>query len=231
MALKAYVDSKGLVDYKGLLKNRSSLDKVIQQFENLDPKAFKSWKDKDKIAFYLNVYNARSLQTILDHYPVKSIKDIPGVWDQLTFKLLGLEVTLDHVEHDILRKQFSEPRIHLALVCGSIGCPILRNKPYYGFQLDALLEEQARRFFADPTKFQIDPVTDTVYFSPLFKWYGQDFVKNYGTNKFAFNGKKGRALLNFASQHISRKDRHFLSAAKDLKIKYLDYDWSLNEQQ
>jgi len=229
--LRTYVDKKGLVNYKGLLADRGLLDKAAREFGDLNPKTFKSWREKDQIAFYLNAYNARTLQAILDHYPVKSIKEIPGVWDQSKFKLTGQNATLDYLEHEILRKKFAEPRIHMALVCASRGCPPLRNKPYLGYNLDALLEDHARRFFRDKSKFHINRATRTAYFSLLFKWYGEDFIKGFETSKFAFAGKKESALLNFAGQHASLADRKFLNETKDLKIRYLDYDWSLNEKK
>ena len=118
----------------------------------------------------------------------------------------------------------------MALVCASKSCPPLRQKPYYGFQLDALLEEQSRKFFRNPDKFRVDPASHTVYLSPLFKWYGADFVGNYGSNRWPSLGPSEGAVLNFALQHAGRKDREALAAGKVWKIRYLPYDWSLNQK-
>lgn len=239
--LMKYVDDKGLVDYKALKANRGPLDTFAESIATLDPKTYDSWSDKEKIAFLINAYNALTLVAIIDNYPIQasffrsfafpenSIRQIAGVWDELQFGFLGGKETLDGIEHEILRKKFNEPRIHMALVCAAKGCPVLRNEPFVADRLDEQLDDQSKRFMNNPKQFKIDRSSGTVYLSSIFKWFGEDFVKTYGTDKkFTEFDPTVRAVLNFASKYVSPEDREALKSAKD--IEYLDYDWSLNEQ-
>lgn len=240
-ALARYVDAKGLVYYKGLAADREGLDAYAAALGRLDPKVFKEWKEKRKIAFWLNAYNALTLEAILAHYPIKasglsalrfpksSIRQIPGVWNKLKFKVMGREMTLDDIEHQELRARFDEPRIHLALVCAAHGCPALRSAPYAAAKLDEQFDDQARRFLADPQKFRIDRKKGRVGISPIFKWYGKDFVKSFAAGKKFAGSPVERAVFNFMSGHLDAKDRAYLSAGK-YAVEYLDYDWSLNER-
>jgi hypothetical protein len=240
--LKKYVDDKGMVAYRALKADPKRLDAFASAMATLDRRAYDKWDDKAKIAFWLNAYNALTLKVILDNYPIRasfvgslrfpknSIRQIPGVWDKVRFRVMGRRVTLSEIEHTTLRKAFDEPRIHLALVCASKGCPLLRREPYEGADLDAQLDDQTRRFLATPGKFRIARSKGQVYLSPIFKWFGEDFVKTYGTNeKFRGHGKELRAVLNFTSRYLNERDREYL-ATGHYKVLFLDYDWSLNEQ-
>jgi hypothetical protein len=142
---------------------------------------------------------------------------------------MGRKLTLDEIEHEILRKQFKEPRIHMALVCAAMGCPQLRNVPYIGDTLDVQLTDQTRRLLQNSLKFRIDRGEGRVYLSSIFKWFGEDFVKTYSANgKFNRQSEIEGAVLNFVSQHLEEADRRYLATGA-YSIKYLDYDWSLNE--
>ena len=242
-ALKARVNARGQVDYKALRADRRQLDLFLAEIGRLSPSAYEGWRKPEKIAFWVNAYNARTLQAIIDHYPIKpsgasrflypknSIRQIPGVWDKQKFRVMGRMMTLNDVEHETLRKQFNEPRIHMALVCASVGCPFLRGEPFTAERLSAQLDEQAKQFVQDPTKFRIDRGAKRVYLSPIFKWFGGDFVKTYAPSKPFAGHKDGvRASLNFQAKHLSASDRVFLEDGK-YSVKYLAYDWSLNEQQ
>ncbi|MDX1373620.1 MAG: DUF547 domain-containing protein, partial [Nitrososphaeraceae archaeon] len=144
--LKKYVDSEGKVNYKTLKENRQKLDQFNQSLGIVNLQTYESWSNKKKIAFLINAYNSLTLASIIDHYPTESIRDIPGVWKGRKFTVVGQEMTLDDIEHQILRKQFDEPRIHLGLVCASIGCPQLINEPYTEEALDRQLDQQTRLF-------------------------------------------------------------------------------------
>jgi hypothetical protein len=177
----------------------------------IQKKDFDSWTSEQRLAFLINLYNASTLRLIRDHYPVKSIKDIggwfKGPWDQPIVTLFGKQVTLDHLEHDIIRKQFKEPRIHMALVCAAKGCPPLRREAYTADKLESQLADQSRQYLASPTGLIIDKTKGKVFISSIFKWYGSDFP----------------SVSNFIEKYSGKK-------LKGLKIDYLDYDWSLNEQ-
>lgn len=240
--LNEYVNNTGMVNYRELKAKPERLNSFLAALADLPPATYQKWNDQEKIAFWINAYNALTLKAIIDHYPIRasffkgflhprnSIRHIPGVWDTLRFPVMGKRMTLDEIEHGVLRKEFNEPRIHLALVCAARGCPPLRTEPYEGAKLDQQLNDQTRVFLANPKKFRIDRGQGKVYLSPIFKWFGGDFVKTYGTDK-AFQGfsPDERAVLNFVSQYLAASDRDYLLQGQ-YTIAYLDYDWSLNEQ-
>ena len=228
--LKTYVSDRGLVDYSGLQANRQQLDRFNQSLGEVTPDTYASWNEDRQIAFLINAYNAFTLQSIIDRQPLpESIKDISGVWNRRKFALAGEEKTLDNIEHDILRKNFNEPRIHVALVCAAISCPPLRNEPYLAERLDAQLNDQTAKFANSPYGFELDGKDNKVYLSSIFKWYGQDFEKTYGIeDKFEGNDKQ-RAVLNYFNPALDSASQTFL-AKEDYKVKYLDYNWSLNKQ-
>jgi hypothetical protein len=240
--LKAYVDDGGLVDYQGLKNHGKALDNFVSAVSRLDRRVYEGWSDKAKIAFWINVYNALTLKTIADHYPIQgsflrsflhpgnSIRQIPGVWDRLTFAVIGMDMTLDAIEHSTLRAQFNEPRIHMAPVCAAMGCPSLRNEPYTANRLDMQLDDQGARFLRNTMKFRMDRENKIVYLSRIFQWFGDDFTKTYGTNEaFGKHATKERAVLAFVSRFLAERDREYL-AKGDYSLSYLSYDWSLNER-
>ncbi len=227
--LNQYVNEAGEVDYAGLQKNRATLDRFNASLGALSRASYEAWPEADKIAFWVNAYNSLTLEAIIDNYPTKSIRDIPGVWKSLKFKVLGQELTLDAIEHDILRKEFNEPRIHMALVCASVGCPVLRREPYRGTDLAAQLDDNTQMFLKLDRNFKLDGQNGKVHISSIFKWFGQDFEKTYGTQtKFTKFNKKEGSVLNFISSYLDNADLAELEQAK--KVRYLDYDWSLNRQ-
>jgi ribosomal protein S18 len=229
--LKEYVNSSGRVDYKRLKNNRQKLDKFNAIIGSVAPANYESWTDEDKIAFLINAYNSLTLEAIIDNYPTESIRDISGVWDRRKFKVVGREMTLDAIEHEILRKEFNEPRIHMALVCASIGCPKLNTEPFTGENLNTQLDEQTKAFLAIPDNFRIDRSSKQVYVSSIFKWFGEDFEKSYGQkeNIVNLNGKE-TAFINFISQYLMPTEKEYLLRG-GYGVSYLDYDWSLNDKK
>lgn len=242
--LKSYVDDAGMVNYKKLKAHSEKLKTFITSMSQLDPNNYDKWGKNKKIAFWLNAYNAFTLKVIIDNYPIKpsflkswyypknSIRQIKGVWDKVRFNVMGMDLTLGHMEHEILRKKFDEPRIHMAMVCAAMGCPSLRNEPYIGKKLDEQLDDQGRKFLANPNKFSFDSNRRILHISPIFKWFNKDFVAAIpeGT-KCAQYSEKEAAILEFVSKYLSQDHPCFSQSIKAVKIKYLKYDWSLNEQQ
>ncbi len=241
--LSERVNGEGLVDYRALKANRQELDRYVRSLAGLDPKSYQAWDTPKKTAYWINAYNALTLKTIIDHYPIRkgglisglrfpesSIRQIPGVWDEIRHPIMGKPMTLDQIEHEVLRKQFDEPRIHMALVCAAIGCPYLRNEPYTGERLDAQLTDQARRLFSDSRKFRIDRKNGTTYLSSIFKWFGSDFARKYSTKDFQQVSADLRPVLNFAARHVAPADAQYLKTQR-YTVAYLDYDWSLNEEK
>jgi hypothetical protein len=242
-ALQEFVNQEGMVNYRGLKANPQKLKEFLQALAQVLPEDYQGWQTSQQIAFWINAYNSLTLKAIIDHYPIKaswfrslkfprnSIRQIPGVWKELRFPVMGRQMTLDEIEHATLRQQFNEPRIHMALVCAAMGCPPLRNEPFTGEKLNQQLNDQTRRFLADPQKFRIDRDQGRVYLSPIFKWFGQDFVKTYGaTEWFSRFTPNERAVLNFIQNYLPRKEQEYLFQG-DYSLSYLGYDWSLNEQK
>ena len=228
--LQSYVSDRGLVNYQQLQANRQELDRFNQSFAMVSPETYNSWSEEEKLAFLINAYNSFTLQSIIDQNPLKkSIRDISGVWKRRKFAIAGREKTLDNIEHDIIREEFNEPRIHMALVCAAMSCPILRKEAYTAEELDAQLDDQTRKFITSSQGFKIDRDQNIVYLSSIFKWFGKDWIANYKIeNKFT-GSKKEKAVLNFISQYLNPQDLQYLEQGK-YKISYLKYDWSLNKQ-
>ncbi|MCP4644361.1 MAG: DUF547 domain-containing protein [bacterium] len=241
--LRDHVTDTGLVDYAALKASPDDLDAYLRAIADLDPDTYASWPEPGRIAFWINAYNAFTLKAIVDRYPIKaglarslmypknSIRQIPGVWTRIRWTVMGEEMTLDHIEHKVLRKEFEEPRIHAALVCAALSCPPLRTEPFTGPKLNAQLDGQMRRFLDHPKKFRIGPDDNVVHLSPIFKWFGKDFVQP-GEAEPGFEGYTAgqRAVLIAILPYVSDAQRAYLTA-EDFAIAYLDYDWTLNEKR
>lgn len=237
--LTSFVDDQGRVAYGALVQDRSSLDRTQQQLADLNAVQLRSLSELDQIALYLNAYNLFTLAAVTDHYPIQasgwlasfrfpasSIRQIDGVWDELRWQLANDRLTLDEIEHEVLRKRFSEPRIHFALVCASKGCPKLRREPYRGVELGRQLDEQVRSFLADASKFRVDRDSEVVELSPIFKWFAEDFVRASGIGAIS----EEEAVRAFIGRYNSGPDQSFVTdEAKALR--YLPYDWSLNDRE
>ncbi len=258
--LDKYVDDEGMVYYakmkeKGIDLNPYAdgeksdndeeesprLNDYLWALASLEPEVYEKWSDRRKIAFLLNAYNAITLKAILDNYPINptipnplypqnSIRQIPKVWKK-KYLVMGREMSLEHIEHGILRKEFDEPRIHVALVCAAMSCPPLRREPYIGKKLDAQLDDQSGGFLASGDNFRIDRDNSVVHLSSIFKWFGGDFTGKYAPETgYGDHDKDTRAVLNFISNYVDDKDAEYLRGG-DFEIKYIDYDWSLNERR
>lgn len=241
--LAEFVDDDGMVDYRGLKDDRAGLDAFISALGETSRSDHDDWSREQKIAFWINAYNALTLRAVIDHYPIEadglsalrfptnSIRQIDGVWTDLEWTVLGRRTTLDKIEHEVLRAEFKEPRIHVALVCAAMGCPELRREPYLADHLDEQFKAQAEEFFRDGNKFRIDRAEREVHLSPIFKWFGDDFKAKYAPRRgFEDLGREEAAVMNFVAQHVRERDASWLSRV-DFDIEWLDYDWSLNEQR
>ena len=179
------------------------------------------WSRAERLAFWINAYNAFTVKLVLDHYPIASIRRIgwlPGAAFREAFipmpGLKGGNVSLDDIENGTLRADFREPRIHFALVCASRSCPVLRGEAYRAADLDRQLDDQARTFLADRTKNRFDPASNTLHLSSIFKWFRTDFEAGAGS------------LPAYVGRYLSDPR----ATAPGVRIEFLDYDWSLNDQ-
>lgn len=217
--LQQYVSKEGFVNYKGFIKDSNQLNNYLAQLSNNPPQ--KNWSNNDKIAFWINAYNAYTIKLIINHYPIKSIKDIGPAnqvifintpWDKKFFSIGNREMNLNDIEHRILRKSFTEPRIHFALNCASYSCPKLRTEAYSGNTLDNQLKEQAIDFINDKERNIV--TENNPQLSSIFKWYGGDITK--WSNK---------SLISYLNQ-FSR-----IQMNENANIDFLKYNWSLNEKK
>ena len=211
--LKKYV-LNGKVDYKSL-KNETNLKLYLDSLSAISVAEYNGYSKEQKLAFLINAYNAFTIQLILDNYPLKSIRNI-GIlplapWKKEFFKLLGEERSLGWIEHEKLRKDFEEPRIHFAIVCASIGCPPLISEAYIPEKLESQFQSIKNNFLNDTSKNRYDVESNTLYLSSIFDWFKEDFTK------------KG-SLIDFIQPSLKVK------IGINPKIKYTYYDWNLNEK-
>ncbi len=242
--LNRYVKDE-LVNYQGFIDSRAEFEIFLKTLGDVDESDFETWTEEQKLAFWINAYNAFTIKAIIDHYPIKrsfslvgifyapsnSILQIKGVWTKLQFRAVGRMVTLDEIEHQILRKKFNEPRIHMAIVCASISCPDLSNEAYVPEMLEEQLTQASFNFVNNPEKGVFVNENDgRVKLSKIFKWFGDDFIPTYGKEKLFNNySLKENAVLNFAADYIKPEQRKDYLMSNKLKISYLKYDWHLNE--
>jgi hypothetical protein len=205
------------VDYKRL-GDDPAYAKLIKDLETTSLSRLKT--REEKLTFWINVYNIMAAKMVLDHYPVKSIKDagsfFKAVWKKDVGLVAGKMRTLNEIEHEILRKM-DEPRIHVAIVCASVSCPDLRAEAYTVENLDSQLDNQLELFLMNAEKgLRVDKKNGRVYLSSIFKWFKEDFESKGGVRNY---------LVSYAPEAA----RASLKNHK-LSVHYLDYDWELNEQ-
>ena len=206
----------GAVDYRGFKNSEARLDAYLLVLENTDTTLLSL---NERFAFYINAYNAWTIKLILHKYPeVESIKDLGSMfkspWKKKLCRIDGDVLTLDQLEHDILRPVFKDPRVHFAINCAARSCPALQSKPYSGDYLDTQLQESTYRFINDPDQNYLQE--NTLYVSKIFEWFSEDF-----------NGEILEFFIKYARGELKEK----LKAGKgNITVKYLDYDWSLNDR-
>jgi len=244
--LQLYVSPAGLVDYAALQAAPEMLTEYLQSLSELDEAALSAQDNAVQIAFWINAYNALTLQAIIDHYPIpaggafgglfgggQSITDIDGVWDELQWSVAGRQLTLDAIEHNILRKEFSEPRIHFAIVCASLSCPDLRREAYTGLRLQRQLQEQTLRFLNNPSKgLHIERGRERVTVSAIFDWFDEDFdcVGEPLQMAARLSAKRRSVACFIASQLLPSDPRREYLLQEEYSLRFLDYDWRLNER-
>lgn len=210
----------GLVDYKALKQSPETLNDYLDQLAGVPEARFMTFSENQKVAFLINLYNATTLKLIIDHYPLKSIKDIGnrlhGPWDKKVVRLMGRTFSLDDLEHGIIRRNHLDPKIHFALVCAAVSCPPLRAEPYVPERLQEQLTDQGKVFLSDPTKNRFDEAQQTLYLSKIFEWFAKD-IKRESPSVEEF-------ILPFLPEATADRLR-----ATKFKTKYLEYDWRLNE--
>lgn len=204
--LAKYVSEKGNVNYDKIITNKAELNAIIIEFEKTQPT--EKWLKNEKMAYFINVYNAYTIKVVIDNYPVKSIKDINGVWNKKIITSGKSKISLSDVENKILRK-LDDPRIHFAINCASYSCPNLVNAAFVPATLDKQLDTTTKSFINDKSKNII--ATNEIKISKIFYWYSEDFKSNTKT------------VINFINKYSNTK----INASA--KTSYLNYSWSLNK--
>jgi len=207
----------GLVDYGYFQEHRAELDAYLERVAAADLASL----DPDHLmALLINAYNTLTIHSILDHWPVASIRDIDGVWTDIEHTVGGHELTLDAIEHNLLRPFFQDPRIHFAVNCASTSCAPLPPWAYTGEGLEDQLEERTRAFLSDPANVRVDG--ETLLLSKYFDWYGEDFTKEDWE-------PRADSIPAFVARYTRPQVRRFLEESDGPPpIGFLDYDWSLN---
>jgi len=205
--LKKHVSKEGLVDYKGFMKDREQLNAYLSQLSKLKPNS--DWSVQEQLAYYINIYNAYTVDLILKNYPTKSIKDLDGAWTKEIVAIGDVKISLGGIENSILRKM-NEPRIHFAINCASISCPNLLNEAFTAAKINEQLDKVTKSFI-NSNKNEISK--NSVKLSSIFDWYKKDFTED------------GKTLLDYINEYSEVK----IDAGTTVNFK--DYNWNLNEQK
>ncbi len=219
------------VRYAGLARERAALKSYLAALSAVEPAEFEGWSRPQRLAFLINAYNAFTVELILTEYPdLKSIKDLgsvfSGPWKKEYVPLLGRTVSLDGIEHGMVRSPgaFDDPRIHAAVNCASIGCPMLRNEAFVADRLDGQLEDSLARFLSDGSRNRYDAARGVLEVSRIFDWYRGDFEQGHrgiASLPALFARYSGRLARDEAGRKLIRDGK--------APIEFLGYDWALND--
>ncbi len=229
--LKKFVNDEGDVDYAAAQRDASLLNDYLKSLAAQNPLEISSeWPREEAMAFWMNAYNAGVIKIILDHYPVRSIDQIPSAWD-MTVIHVGLEqYSLNQIRASKLIQNYRDEKIHLALSCGARSCPRLHREAFTGSNAEGRIFLAAREFLNNPGNVQIVPGKRKLYLSRLFKWYGRDFNLDFGTpeqiGKFT---RDEMSILSFLIYYLEDLDKiEYLEGGK-YKIAYFPFDSALND--
>jgi hypothetical protein len=218
--LKAYVDDQGLVDYNAMAQDTRFQDTI----ESLRLANTAKMTPNGQLAFWINAYNAVTIAKVIKWKPKKSVREtfIPGVWTSTKFFTTrehfvdGRQLSQDDIEHEILRKQLNDPRIHFAIVCASSSCPRLARFAFTEENVQRQLEAETRKYINSDRGVRIDYAENTLYLSKIFDWFASDFKNKSGS------------VLEFIKPYLNESAIAFLD--RKPKISYIHYDWALNAQ-
>ncbi len=230
--LSRFVNEEGEVDYKAAKAAPALLTQYLEQLGSISPADFKkNWPREERLALFMNAYNAGCIAAILQHYPVKTIQSIPGIWDLQFIKIAGRGYSLNQIRTQHLLQVFRDEKIHTALACPAKSCPRLIQEAYTGPRVEGQLFLAARRFVNDSRWTQILPEAGKVRISKIYQWYGNDFNLDFGApadNERGFSPAE-YAVLSFIAHYLDDPEKTKFLEEGDFKVKYLDFDWTLNE--
>lgn len=212
---KEHVEN-GKVHYTNLKANPEKLEDYLDVLAVANPEEMSF---AEQLAFWINAYNALVIKGVIDHYPTKNVRRVKlfgGFFSRLKFNVAGEMYTLNQIEHDIIRTEFVDARVHFALVCASKSCPLLAESVFLPETIEEQLDDVTLKFIADPEKVRLDRNESIVYLSKIFKWYETDFTEGYD------------GVADFLADYLPPEDAEFV-LKEDVTFQYLDYDWSLND--
>ena len=215
--LQEHVDTEGLVNYAKLKSKPEKLEKYLDLLAVAKPTELSY---NAQLAFWVNAYNALVIKGAVNHYPTTSVRKVKwfgGFFYRLKFQVAGKTYTLNQIEHDIIRTEFVDPRIHFILVCASSSCPPIENSAFSAEDIEERLETATFNFIQEPENIRLDRAKRRVYLSKIFKWYETDFYEGYD------------GVADFLADYLPAEAADLL-LAENVKFHYLDYDWTLNDQ-
>jgi len=219
------------VDYRGFAADRALLAGYLKSLSSVTPGEYAAWNKAQQFAFLANAYNAFTVEKILTRYPnLVSIRDFGRVfgnpWKDDFFTLLGAERSLDWIEHDTMRAPgvFDDPRVHVAVNCASVGCPMLGRDALVAARLDAQLDDLLRRFMSDRSRNRYDTQAKTIELSQIFDWYGKDFEQGHK----GFSSVQD-VVAKYAEQLADAASDRARLRTKNAPIRFIEYDWRLND--
>jgi Protein of unknown function, DUF547 len=231
--LSHHVNAAGWVDYAGLRQERPALESYLDTLRNVDPAKLPS--DAARLAFWINAYNAFTLNDVLESVEGKSdsVKKVDGFFDKKMHPVAGGSLTLDEIEKH--GREMHDPRVHFAFNCASTSCPKLQPFAYTAADLDRQLDQSTREFFSDPHRgLQLDRHDNVIFLSPILKWYAGDFTGATSATgqllSYARAALSGENVMDFVIAHVSEDQASYIRQKRP-KVKYFDYDWILNSQK
>ena len=230
--LESVLDDDGLVDYRSLRKNSKALDAYLADLEDTTPAEHAKWSRDERFAFWINAYNAYTIKLIVEEGPVDSIKDLGGwfssPWEKKFIPLNafdpegdGKKITLDEIEHELIRPVFKDARVHAAVNCASMSCPPLRAEAYSAEKLDEQLDDQVKVWLRDTSRNKVAPKGGDIRVSKIFDWYEDDF------------GGNDEGVVRWIAEHVADEAlaTRLKAGAGDIDVRYLSYDWDLNAKK
>lgn len=227
--LKTFVNDEGRVDYAGLQRERAKLDAYLATLSAAAPLSFGG--DNERLAFWINAYNAFTLAGALDdvYKKAKGVKEVAGFFDKKRRRVAGADLTLDEIEKR--GRDLNDARIHFAVVCASTSCPKLQRFAYAGATLEEQLTRVSREFLNDPARgLKVDRGGNSIHLSSIFKWYAGDFTGSSSLLARVKAEVSGGEILEYVKKYAPEDAVKFINESKP-SVKYLDYDWSLNAQE
>lgn len=219
--LKEYVDEEGRIDYTEWHEDEEANDELDAYLESVANASTDGHADDARLAFFLNAYNAYVIDSILEEWPVENPQHVDGFFDAAEHRVAGRDLTLDALEHKVIRPEFEEPRIHFVLVCAAESCPRLRQQALDAKTLEETLNEATREFITESTTLEqggggSNDGTERVVTSKLFDWFADDFEKEAGS------------VRDYLKQYVAGSEREALD--NGAPIEFRDYDWAINDQ-